>query len=100
MPKNNGISFVSGDRKKEGILPNLSIYENLVVPLYRTTSKAGWLGFVNWLELNGIYDYEVERLSIKTGPKDNLIGSLSGGNQQKVMIARSLATHPKILVLE
>jgi len=97
--KNNGISFVSGDRKKEGILPNLSIYENLVVPLYRTTSKAGWLGFINWLELNGIYDWEVERLSIKTGPKDNLIGSLSGGNQQKVMIARSLATHPKILVL-
>jgi len=97
--KNNGISFVSGDRKKEGILPNLSIYENLVVPLYRTTSKAGWLGFVNWLELNGIYEYEVERLSVKTGPKDNLIGSLSGGNQQKVMIARSLATHPKILVL-
>ena len=97
--KKNGISFVSGDRKKEGILPNLSIYENLVVPLYRTTSKAGWLGFVNWLELNGIYEYEVERLSIKTGPRDNLIGSLSGGNQQKVMIARSLATHPKILVL-
>ncbi len=97
--KNNGISFVSGDRKKEGILPNLSIYENLVVPLYRTTSKAGWLGFVNWLELNGIYDYEVERLSIKTGSKDNLIGSLSGGNQQKVMIARSFAQHPKILIL-
>ncbi len=97
--KNNGISFVSGDRKKEGILPNLSIYENLVVPLYRTTSKAGWLGFVNWLELNGIYEYEVDRLSIKTGSRDNLIGSLSGGNQQKVMIARSLATHPKILIL-
>ena len=97
--KNNGISFVSGDRKKEGILPNLSIYENLVVPLYRTTSKAGWLGFVNWLELNGIYEYEVERLSIKTGPKDNLIGSLSGGNQQKVMIARSFAQHPNILIL-
>jgi len=97
--KNNGVSFVSGDRKKEGILPNLSIYENLVVPLYRTTSKAGWLGFVNWLELNGIYEWEVERLSIKTGPKDNLIGSLSGGNQQKVMIARSFAQHPKILIL-
>jgi len=97
--KENGIAFVSGDRKKEGILPNLSIYENLVVPLYRTTSRAGWLGFINWLELNTIYDWEVERLSIKTGSKDNLIGSLSGGNQQKVMIARSLATHPKILVL-
>jgi len=97
--KNNGISFVSGDRKKEGILPNLSIYENLVVPLYKKTSKAGFLGFVNWMELNGIFDWEVERLSIKTGPRDNLIGLLSGGNQQKVMIARSFAQHPKVLVL-
>jgi len=97
--KKNGISFVSGDRKKEGILSNLSIYENLVVPLYRTTSKAGWLGFVNWLELNGIFDWEIERLNIKTGAKDNLIGSLSGGNQQKVMIARSFAQHPNILIL-
>ena len=97
--KNNGISFVSGDRKKEGILPNLSIYENLVIPLYKKNSKAGFLGFVNWMELNGIFDWEVERLSIKTGPKDNLIGSLSGGNQQKVMIARSFAQHPKVLIL-
>tara|TARA_A100001011_G_scaffold127673_1_gene134671 strand:- start:1420 stop:3171 length:1752 start_codon:yes stop_codon:yes gene_type:complete len=97
--KKNGISFVSGDRKKEGILPNLSIYENLVVPLYKKTSKAGFLGFVNWMELNGIFDWEVERLSIKTGPQDNLIGSLSGGNQQKVMIARSFAQQPKILIL-
>ena len=97
--KNHGISFVSGDRKKEGILANLSIYENLVIPLYRTTSKAGWLGFINWLELNGLFDWEIERLSIKTGSKDNLITSLSGGNQQKVMIARSFAQHPKILIL-
>ncbi len=97
--KKNGISFVSGDRKKEGILPNLSIYENLVVPLYSKTSKAGFLGFINWMELNGIYDWEVERLNIKTGSSDNLIGSLSGGNQQKVMIARSFAQHPKVLIL-
>ncbi len=97
--KKNGISFVSGDRKKEGILPNLSIYENLVVPLYKKTSKAGFLGFINWMELNGIFDWEVERLNIKTGPSDNLIGSLSGGNQQKVMIARSFAQHPKVLIL-
>ena len=51
------------------------------------------------MELNGIFDWEVERLNIKTGPRDNLIGSLSGGNQQKVMIARSFAQHPKILIL-
>jgi len=54
---------------------------------------------VDWLELNGIFEWEVDRLSIKTGPRDNLIGSLSGGNQQKVMIARSFAQHPKILIL-
>ena len=97
--KELGISFVSGDRKKEGILPNLSIYENMVIPLYRTTSRAGFLGFINWLELNGVFDWEIERLNIKTGSKDDLITSLSGGNQQKVMIARSFAQHPNILIL-
>jgi len=97
--KKLGISFVSGDRKKEGILPNLSIYENMVIPLYRTTSRAGFLGFINWLELNGVYEWELDRLNIKTGLKSDLITSLSGGNQQKVMIARSFGQHPKILVL-
>ena len=97
--KNLGISFVSGDRKKEGILPNLSIYENMVIPLYRTTSRGGFLGFINWLELNGIYEWELDRLNIKTGLQSDLVTSLSGGNQQKVMIARSFGQHPKILVL-
>jgi len=97
--KELGISFVSGDRKKEGILPNLSIYENMVIPLYRTTSRVGFLGFINWLELNGVYEWELDRLNIKTGLKSDLITSLSGGNQQKVMIARSFGQHPKILVL-
>jgi len=97
--KELGISFVSGDRKKEGILPNLSIYENMVIPLYRTTSRVGFLGFINWLELNGVYEWELDRLNIKTGLKSDLITSLSGGNQQKVMIARSFGQHPKILIL-
>jgi len=97
--KKLGISFVSGDRKKEGILTNLSIYENMVIPLYRTTSRAGFLGFINWLELNGVYEWELDRLNIKTGFKSDLITSLSGGNQQKVMIARSFGQHPKILIL-
>ena len=97
--KKLGVSFVSGDRKKEGILPNLSIYENMVIPLYRTTSRGGFLGFINWLELNGVYEWELDRLNIKTGLKSDLVTSLSGGNQQKVMIARSFGQHPKILVL-
>ena len=57
------------------------------------------MGFVNWLELNGIYEWELDRLNIKTGLQSDLITSLSGGNQQKVMIARSFGQHPKILIL-
>jgi len=100
--KKNGIAYVSGDRKKEGIFPNMSIYENMVIPLYKgkqAKTSGGFLGFIKWGELNGIFDWEVERLSIKTGPKSNLITSLSGGNQQKVMIARAFTTTPKILIL-
>jgi ribose transport system ATP-binding protein len=100
--KKLGVAYVSGDRKKEGIFPNMSIYENLIIPLYkgeRARTAGGFLGFIKWFELNGVFDWEVERLSIKTGPKNNLIGSLSGGNQQKVMIGRAFATTPKILIL-
>ena len=100
--KKSGIAYVSGDRKKEGIFPNMSIYENMVIPLYKgkqEKTSGGFLGFIKWTELNGIFDWEVERLSIKTGPKNNLITSLSGGNQQKVMIARAFTTTPKILIL-
>ncbi len=100
--KKSGIGYVSGDRKKEGIFPNMSIYENMVIPLYKgkqAKTSGGFLGFIKWSELNGIFDWEVERLSIKTGPKSNLITSLSGGNQQKVMIARAFTTTPKILIL-
>ncbi|MFT5503214.1 MAG: ribose transport system ATP-binding protein [Gammaproteobacteria bacterium] len=97
--KAEGISFVSGDRKREGILPNMSIFENLLIPLYRTHNHIPGVRFIDWMGLSDIFDWEVERLSIKTGPKSNMITSLSGGNQQKVVIGRSFALHPKILVL-
>ena len=100
--KKSGIGYVSGDRKKEGIFQNMSIYENMVIPLYKgkqAKTSGGFLGFIKWIELNGIFDWEVERLSIKTGPKNNLITSLSCGNQQKVIIARAFTTTPKILIL-
>jgi ribose transport system ATP-binding protein len=74
----------------------------MLIPLYKgekAKTSGGFLGFIKWTELNGIFDWEVERLSIKTGPKTNAITSLSGGNQQKVMIARAFTTTPKILIL-
>lgn len=97
--KKLGISFVSGDRKREGILPNLSIFENLLFGLYRNNTRVPVARFIDWLALSDVFDWEVERLSIKTGSKSNLITSLSGGNQQKVVIARSFALHPRILIL-
>jgi len=93
------IAYVSGDRKREGTFPNLSIFENLVIPLYRRHRQDGRLGIISWADLTGIFDWFVERLSIKIGHKSNKITSLSGGNQQKVLIGRSFAVQPIILVL-
>ena len=93
------IEFVSGDRKREGILPNLSIVENLGISMYHKFSKIPGVRFIDWGAINDVVDWEVERLAIKTGPKENLITSLSGGNQQKVMLGRAFATQPKTLVL-
>lgn len=97
--KANDVAFVSGDRKREGILPNLSIFENLLLPLYPSHCKIPGLRLIDWFSLRDVFDWEVERLAIKTGPKENLITSLSGGNQQKVMLGRAFATHPRTLVL-
>ena len=97
--KRHGIAFVSGDRKREGILPNLSIFENLLFALYPTHTRVPAIRFIDWQTLSDIFDWEVSRLSIKTGVTSNLISSLSGGNQQKIVIGRALALHPKILVL-
>ncbi len=94
-----GVSYVSGDRKNEGIIPNLSIFENLLIPLYQKHLRLSWLGFIDWTALSGVFDWGVERLAIKIGEKSNKITSLSGGNQQKVLIGRSFATQPNILVL-
>jgi ribose transport system ATP-binding protein len=93
------IAYVSGDRKREGVFPNLSIFENLLIPLYRKHIQNGRLGIIDWADMTGIFDWNVQRLSIKVGHRSNKITSLSGGNQQKVLIGRAFAQQPNILVL-
>ncbi len=93
------IAYVSGDRKREGIFASLSIFENMVMPLYRDKRRAGILGIIDWDTLNTTFQREVGNLMIKFGVKEDRITSLSGGNQQKVLIGRGFAMRPDIIVL-
>jgi ribose transport system ATP-binding protein len=97
--RDNGISYVSGDRKKEGIFPNLSIFENMSLPIYPEYSTGGFLKFIDRWKLKPVFEHETGQLATKMGDPGNLITSLSGGNQQKVLIARAFAERPGILVL-
>ncbi|GGO76358.1 ribose import ATP-binding protein RbsA [Marinobacterium nitratireducens] len=91
------ISWVSGDRKKEGIFPQRSIFDNFAFGIYRR--NLGWFGKINKRYAQKAFAQEVKRLKIKTGNTANKITSLSGGNQQKVLISRAFADQPKVIVL-
>ena len=93
------VSYVSGDRKREGIFANLSIFENMLAPLYRSKSRGGKLALIDWPALVGAFEWEREKLSIRLGDRGDKITSLSGGNQQKVLIGRAFAMSPNILIL-
>jgi ribose transport system ATP-binding protein len=95
----HGVSYVSGDRKREGIFSNLSIFENMLLPLYRSTSRVGKLAIIDWSTLSGAFEWEREKLTIRLGDRGDKITSLSGGNQQKVLIGRAFALSPNIMVL-
>jgi ribose transport system ATP-binding protein len=92
-----GVVYVSGDRKREGIFPDRSIFENLVIGIYRKNLSP--LGVIRRSGLNHIFHPEVSRFRIKIGRQSNKITSLSGGNQQKVLIARAFARQPKVIIL-
>ena len=93
------ISYVSGDRKREGIFASLSIFENMMMPLYREKRRGGILGIIDRATLGATFKREADNLLIKFGMKEDRITSLSGGNQQKVLIGRGFAMRPDIIVL-
>ena len=92
-----GITYVSGDRKREGLFPNLSILENFGLALYAGLSGRG--GLIDRPALLKAFDREKRRLGIKFGAANDRITTLSGGNQQKVLIARAFALNPKVILL-
>ncbi|HEX2914983.1 MAG TPA: sugar ABC transporter ATP-binding protein [Chloroflexia bacterium] len=92
-----GIGFCSEDRKTEGIVPYMTVRENLTLALLPALSRNGVISKEKQTE---IVDSFIKRLDIKTAGPDQLIRELSGGNQQKVLLARWLCMNPKLLILD
>jgi galactofuranose transport system ATP-binding protein len=92
-----GMAFCSEDRKSEGILPNLSVRENVIVALQ---AKRGAHRPLSAGEQRKLCTHYIAALRIKTSDAETPIRNLSGGNQQKVLLARWLATQPEIIILD
>lgn len=92
-----GIALITEDRKGEGLVLELSVRENLALPNLRTLSRSG---FVSHRLEQEFVEESIQKLHVKTHHPNQRVGSLSGGNQQKVVIGKWLATQPKVLILD
>lgn len=92
-----GIALLTEDRKADGIIPSLSVRENIVSAALPRISKVG---LVSRREQNRIVEEFMGRLGIRASGPDQPVGELSGGNQQKVLLARWLCLNPKVLILD
>ncbi len=89
--------YMPEDRKKEGVLEELPVQRNIALPSLR--DLAGFFGFINNEAERSLAQRQVEALNIRTPSLFQLVRNLSGGNQQKVSLAKWLATDPSILLL-
>ncbi len=91
------IAFCSEDRKAQGIIGDLSVRENIILAMQ---AKDGMFKHMPRAKQNQLADYYIDLLRIKVSDREQLIRNLSGGNQQKVLIGRWLATEPNLLILD
>ena len=92
-----GVCWVPEDRRREGVCLAMSIVDNIGMPLLSRESTAG---FVRQNRISEIADEYIKTFSIKAPSGASLVQALSGGNQQKVVLAKWLATRPKLLILD
>ncbi len=93
----SGIGFLTEDRKAEGIIPDMSVRENITLALLPKLTRNAQIDRKREHDLVAHY---ITSLGIKTADMDQPIRELSGGNQQKVLLARWLATEPELLILD
>lgn len=93
----NGIVYVPEDRGKQGAITALPIFQNVTLPSLERTSRNGFLQLAEEFKLARDY---TQRLDLRAASLDTDVGNLSGGNQQKVVIAKWLATQPKVIILD
>ncbi len=92
-----GIGFVPEDRKQQGLFLNMAVRDNVVISAMQRVTRLGFLNFARIDELAGEF---VRKLNIRTPSLRQRVRNLSGGNQQKVIMARWLTLNPKVLILD
>lgn len=93
----NGVALCPEDRKAEGVVGDLTIRENIILALQ---ARYGWFKYLTTQKQYEITEKYIKLLGISTPSPDQLVKNLSGGNQQKVILARWLATSPQVLILD
>ncbi|HEL0635103.1 TPA: sugar ABC transporter ATP-binding protein [Streptococcus equi subsp. zooepidemicus] len=92
-----GIGFLTEDRKEEGLILDFSIKDNMTLPSHKDFSKNG---FFDDKTSRDFVQRMIDRLRIKSGRPEMVVGNLSGGNQQKVVLAKWIGIAPKVLILD